>query len=133
MEERGFSFVELLVVVGIVGILSAIAVPQFSEFRKNAYNAAASSDLRNAATAEEAYYALNEEYLSCQNESCIRSADGTSGLPGVKAISSTVNIKMVADNENFTGEASSSKVSKIFFWNSENGGMQEPRNVPVQE
>ena len=133
MRERGFSFVELLVVVGIVGILSAIAVPQFSEFRKNAYNAAASSDLRNAATAEEAYYALNEEYLTCQNESCVRSADGMNGLPGVKAISSTVSIKMTADDENFLGEASSSKGSKVFFWNSENGGMQEPQNIIVQE
>ena len=129
MNEKGFTLIELLVVVGIIGILAAMAIPQFAEYRKNAYNASASSDLRNAATAEEAYYALNEEYLSCENDACVRSADGTTGLPGVKAISSSVQLAMVADGDEFTGTAHSEKGNKQYSWDSANGGMQEPTEL----
>ena len=55
--ESGFTLIELLVVVAIIGILAAIAIPQFSAYRKRGYEAAVKSDLRNAATAQEAYFA----------------------------------------------------------------------------
>ena len=126
MKEKGFTLIELLVVVGIIGILSAIAIPQFAEYRKNAYNASASSDLRNAATAEEAYYALNEEYRSCSNETC---TTGDDALPGLKAISQSVNLTMTEDGDSFTGESYSDKGSKKFSWDSANGGMQEPEDM----
>jgi type IV pilus assembly protein PilA len=62
--ESGFTLIELLVVVAIIGILAAIAIPQFSAYRKRGYEAALKSDLRNAATAEEAYFAQNNSYKS---------------------------------------------------------------------
>jgi type IV pilus assembly protein PilA len=62
--ESGFTLIELLVVVAIIGILAAIAIPQFSAYRKRGYEAALKSDLRNAATAEEAYFAQNFTYKS---------------------------------------------------------------------
>src|SRR5215470_11967181 len=55
-RQRGFTLIELLVVVAIIGILAAIAMPQF-RYRENAFNAAIVSDLRNAATAQETYFA----------------------------------------------------------------------------
>jgi type IV pilus assembly protein PilA len=60
--KKGFTLIELLVVVAIIGILAAIAIPQFAKYRQNAYDSAAQSDLRNAKTALESYFADKQEY-----------------------------------------------------------------------
>jgi len=64
--KKGFTLIELLVVVAIIGILAAIAIPQFAKYRQNAFNSAAQSDLRNAKTALESYYAEKLEYPTDQ-------------------------------------------------------------------
>ena len=54
--EEGFTLIELLVVIIIIGILAAIAIPVFLNQRQKGYDAAVTSDLKNAATAQETYY-----------------------------------------------------------------------------
>jgi type IV pilus assembly protein PilA len=54
-SEKGFTLIELLVVILIIGILAAIAIPAFLNQRNKAYDSAAKSNLRTAATAEETY------------------------------------------------------------------------------
>ena len=61
-NRKGFTLIELLIVVAIIGILAAIAIPQFSAYRAKAYNSAANSDLKNIKTGMEAYMADNQEY-----------------------------------------------------------------------
>ncbi|GAA0928514.1 type II secretion system protein [Virgisporangium aurantiacum] len=58
-EDRGFTMIELLVVVVIIGILVAIAVPVYLNYRKGAANKSAASDVRGAITAIEQYYTEN--------------------------------------------------------------------------
>ena len=60
----GFTLIEMMIVVVIIGILAMIALPQFTSVKGNAYDASAKSDLRNAMTAQEAYYSDNQAYAS---------------------------------------------------------------------
>lgn len=61
-NKKGFTLIELLIVVAIIGILAAIAIPQFSAYRAKAYNSAATSDLKNSKTTLESYFADNQYY-----------------------------------------------------------------------
>lgn len=61
-NRKGFTLIELLIVVAIIGILAAIAIPQFSAYRAKAYNSAATSDLKNTKTNLESYFADNQKY-----------------------------------------------------------------------
>jgi type IV pilus assembly protein PilA len=58
-NSEGFTLVELLIVVAIIAILAAIAVPQFSSYRKRAYVSMLNSDVKNAFTIAEAYFTEN--------------------------------------------------------------------------
>lgn len=65
MQRRGgFTLIELMIVVVIIGILVAIAIPKFASTKEKAYLAAMKSDLRNGVTAEEAYFTDNQLYLA---------------------------------------------------------------------
>ena len=64
VKSRGFTLIELLIVVVIVGILAAIAIPKFTNTKQKAYVAQMKSDLKNLATAQEAYFYDSTAYTT---------------------------------------------------------------------
>lgn len=60
--DGGFTLIELLVVIAIIGILAAIAIPQFAAYRNRGFQAQVWSDLRTAGTSQEAYFVDNNTY-----------------------------------------------------------------------
>src|SRR2546426_12581108 len=62
MNRKGFTLIELMIVVVIIGILAAIAIPKFANTKAKAYIASMKSDLRNLVTAEERYFADSVKY-----------------------------------------------------------------------
>jgi type IV pilus assembly protein PilA len=62
--DGGFSLIELLVVMIIIGILASIAIPIFLGQRQKSYDAQAKEDIHSAAIAEESYYVEQQNYLN---------------------------------------------------------------------
>lgn len=62
IDISGFTLIELLVVVVFIGILATIAIARYPYARERAGNAAATSDLKNAAVFQEDYYSTNTTY-----------------------------------------------------------------------
>ena len=102
--ESGFTLIELLVVVAIIGILAAIAIPQFSAYRKRGYEAALKSDLRNAATAEEAYFAQNNSYKQGPLVSGTpQGYNKTSTISGMNSVTGANTFVLTATHTNCSG------------------------------
>lgn len=112
-RQKGFTLIELMIVVAIIGILAAIAIPQFNSYRRKAQDSAAKSALKNLATAQENYYATNNSYTS-----------DSSKMPGW---TSGENVDVTITGSNLTGwsaTASHTSSANKFTYDSTLGGLQ---------
>lgn len=79
-NRRGFTLIELLIVVVIIGILAAVAIPKFANTKEKAFKANMKSDLRNIATAQEAYMYDNSTYYGGSVPSAALAFDPSNGV-----------------------------------------------------
>src|SRR5438045_9605106 len=66
--RRGFTLIELMVAVAIVGILSAIAIPNFSKFQARSKQSEAKANLKALFTAEKAFMQEKDRYSALVGE-----------------------------------------------------------------
>ena len=115
--EQGFTLIELLVVVAIIGILAAIAIPQYAAYKRQAADADAKSNLHNLATAMEAYYGSNGN--TYQNVT-LPQLTSNYGYRQSQPVSVTIGS---ASSTDFELTASSVGGNGVFTFNSNNGQM----------
>jgi type IV pilus assembly protein PilA len=81
-RDDGFTLIELMVVVLIIGILLAIALPTFLGARNRAQDVAAKSTVREAFTAGRVVFSTNESYVSADLTGALQSVDNSIGWVG---------------------------------------------------
>lgn len=100
-HHRGLTLIEVLIVVVIIGVLAAIAIPKFTGAKHRAYFAGMKSDLRNLATAQEIYHQASGTYY-----------DGPVPLPGVD-YRPTTGVTITISDASSTGWAATATQSAM--------------------
>ncbi len=108
-SEKGFSMIELLVAVGILGILASIALVNYESYRKRAFDARAVSDLRNTISAQEVKFADDETY----------EAD-ISLLPGFDVASPAVTLIIAANGTSWSGSSYHPRGTRTYCYSNSN-------------
>jgi prepilin-type N-terminal cleavage/methylation domain-containing protein len=131
-KNSGFTLVELLIVVAIIGILAAIAIPQFAAYRAKAYCSAAKSDLANLAIAQEAYFTDYTAYSSGTASTTAAGVATPLTLGASKFTASTgVTVVTVGTTSTFTATAthasclqgSTGGTAGTYTWDAAAGGL----------
>ncbi|WDP88648.1 MAG: prepilin-type N-terminal cleavage/methylation domain-containing protein [Desulfobacter sp.] len=113
-NKKGFTLIELMIVVAIIGILAAIAIPNFLAYQCKAKQSEAKSSLGDIRKTQEAYYAENDAYAAL----------GTVGwgLKGGAAAGRYTYTMTTANSTGFTAQASATLSTQLDQWTMNSSG-----------
>jgi Tfp pilus assembly protein PilE len=119
-SDRGWTLLEIVVVVGIVASLCAVGIPVFTAYKVRSFDARAKNDLVSASIAQETYYIDWSTYSSCASTAlCDVQLSQFEPSDGVQ-----IGVTSATSNY-FVMTASHPKGSTTFTWDSNNKGLQE--------
>ena len=114
-QRKGFTLIELMVVVAVIAVLAAIAFPQYASYRVKSMNAATKSSLHQLAKAQEDYYLSAETYTV--NRASLTNATGWTVEDMVSVI------LIVANSNSWSATASHNSSPDTFTYSSAGGGL----------
>ena len=102
-DRQGFTLIEILIVVVIIGILAAVAIPKFTRTKSQGFVAMVKTDLKNLLTAEESYFASDDTYATTVQLAAANLFAPSRGVNVTMSSITTTGWSATATHAGFTG------------------------------